>query len=97
MSAVYPASRDRLTYPDLLEEGLLPHKVRELWIMSSGPDADYVNEITEEGMEKSKNALKAHVSQVNEESISRMTQWKKEAGEPHGFAYAEKFKKILLK
>ena len=97
MSGVYPASRDRLTYPDLLEEGLLPHKVRELWIMSSGPDADYVNEITEEGMEKSKNALKAHVSQVNEESISRMTQWKKEAGEPHGFAYAEKFKKILLK
>ena len=97
MSAVYPSSRDRLTYPDLLEEGLLPHKVRELWVMTSGPEADYVNEITEEGMSRAKNALQAHSSQVSEESILRMTQWKKEAGEPHGYSYAERFKKILLK
>ena len=97
ISAVYPGSRDRLTYPDLLEEGLNPHKVRELWVMTSGPEADHVNEITEKGMEKAMNALKAHVSQVNENSGLRMAQWKKETGKPHGFAYAEKFKKILLK
>ena len=34
MGAVYPAARDRLTFPELLnDEGLEPHKVREVWVM----------------------------------------------------------------
>ena len=35
LSAVYPTARDRLTFPELLQEGLEPHKVREVWIMES--------------------------------------------------------------
>jgi len=33
LSAAFPAARDRLTFPELLEEGLEPHHVREVWIM----------------------------------------------------------------
>ncbi|MCH8102049.1 MAG: PIG-L family deacetylase, partial [Chloroflexi bacterium] len=36
LSAVYPTSRDHLAYPDMLEEGLEPHRVQEVWVMRSG-------------------------------------------------------------
>ena len=32
MSAVFPTARDRLTFPELLQEGLEPHRVREVWV-----------------------------------------------------------------
>ncbi len=39
MDAVYPYARDHLSYPDLLDEGLEPHKVREVWFWgTSRPD-----------------------------------------------------------
>ncbi|MCU0604457.1 MAG: PIG-L family deacetylase, partial [Desulfobacterales bacterium] len=31
LDAVFPYARDRLAYPDLLAEGLMPHKVREIY------------------------------------------------------------------
>ena len=35
MAAVFPASRDRMTFPELLEEGLEPHKVREVLVLDN--------------------------------------------------------------
>lgn len=32
LDAVYPPARDYLYFPELLQEGLEPHKVRELWV-----------------------------------------------------------------
>ena len=31
LDAVFPYARDHLAYPDLIEEGLEPHKVTEVW------------------------------------------------------------------
>ena len=36
MAAMFPAARDRLTFPDLLADGFEPHKIRELMIMTFG-------------------------------------------------------------
>jgi len=35
LDAVFPYSRDHLSYPELLDEGLEPHKVREMWFWAS--------------------------------------------------------------
>ena len=35
LDAVYPFARDHLAYPDLLKEGLEPHKVREMLFFGS--------------------------------------------------------------
>ncbi|GAB6064759.1 PIG-L deacetylase family protein [Deferrisoma palaeochoriense] len=35
LDAVFPYARDPLAYPDLLAEGLRPHKVREVWCWAS--------------------------------------------------------------
>ena len=40
LSAVFPTARDRMTFPELIEEGLEPHKVREVWIAGGGDDSD---------------------------------------------------------
>lgn len=34
LAAVFPAARDRLTFPELLTEGLEPHNVKEVWLVS---------------------------------------------------------------
>ena len=94
LSAIFPTARDRLTFPELLEEGLEPHKVREVWIAGGGDNADnYVD--VEAYMDTAIKALKAHVSQVDQENAD---EWFQEGrirtGAKIGMAYAEGFKRI---
>ncbi|MED5405746.1 MAG: PIG-L family deacetylase, partial [Chloroflexota bacterium] len=73
LSAIFPTARDRLTFPELLEEGLEPHKVREVWIAGGGDNADnYVD--VEAYMDTAIKALKAHVSQVDQENADEWFQ-----------------------
>ncbi len=95
LSAVYPTARDRLTFPELLEEGLEPHKVREVWIMEQD-DADQYVDVTEY-MDIAIAALRAHNSQVeHEEADTYMRRWRSSIGEKVGFKYAESFKRFHL-
>lgn len=97
LSAVFPTARDRLTYPELLEEGLEPHKVREIWLMHGLEDADEFVELAEEDLQKSICALKAHRSQVAPEVGERVREWKARNGEPKGYKYAEAFRTFQLR
>ncbi len=36
LAAIYPAARDRLTFPELLEEGLEPHAVDDIYMSAAG-------------------------------------------------------------
>jgi LmbE family N-acetylglucosaminyl deacetylase len=95
LAAVYPTARDRLTFPELLAEGLEPHKVREVWIMDRD-NADQYVDVTDY-MDAAIAALKAHKSQVTEEEADTyMRQWRSEAGAKVGFKYAEAFKRVKL-
>ena len=94
LSAIFPTARDRLTFPELLEAGLEPHKVREVWIAGGGDNADnYVD--VEAYMDTAIKALKAHVSQVDQENADEwFQQGRIRTGAKIGMAYAEGFKRI---
>jgi LmbE family N-acetylglucosaminyl deacetylase len=89
MSAVYPAARDRLNFPELIEEGLEPWKVRQ--VLVSGVD---VSEVLGTAL----CGLRAHASQMPdwERTEQRMRERWAEAGEPVGLAAAQSFLSILL-
>jgi LmbE family N-acetylglucosaminyl deacetylase len=96
LAAVYPAARDRHNFPELLEEGFEPWKVRQvlvtgverpnLWIDVSGT------------FERGFKALRCHASQVDDwpEVERRMRERVAEAGEPVGLPMAQAFLSILL-
>ena len=96
LSAVYPAARDHLTFPELLKEGLEPHKVREVLIQGHESPDKWID--VTETIEIAIQALKTHASQVEGREIEeRMRQWRREAGKDHGMEYAEAFKQFILR
>ena len=95
MAAVFPTARDRLTFPELLEEGLEPHKVREVWVMW-GAESDHYVDVTDY-IDLAIQALKQHQTQVAGDDVdSDIKGWKGRTGEMAGFQYAEAFKRFHL-
>ncbi len=64
LDAVYPYARDHMACPDLLEEGLEPHKVRELLFWDS-EDVNFRSDITGT-FDRKAAALRCHESQMGE-------------------------------
>ena len=96
LSAVYPAARDHLTFPELLKEGLEPHKVREVLIQGHESPDKWID--VTGTIEIAIQALRTHTSQVEGREIEeRMRQWRREAGKDHGMEYAEAFKQFILR
>lgn len=60
--AVYPAAENPFAWPELLEEGLAPWKVSELWLMAH-PETSHVVDTTDRFARKVA-ALTAHASQT---------------------------------
>jgi LmbE family N-acetylglucosaminyl deacetylase len=60
--AVYPASENPFAWPELLEEGLEPWKVTELWL-TANPESPHVVDITDH-FDRKVAALRAHASQT---------------------------------
>lgn len=76
LDAVFPFARDHLSYPDLLEEGLEPHKVRELLFFGS-EDLNYRSDITATfGLKIT--ALRCHESQMRELGVPDLEAWMRE-------------------
>ncbi|MFO7773314.1 MAG: PIG-L deacetylase family protein [Dehalococcoidia bacterium] len=63
LDAVFPYARDFLSYPDLLEEGLSPHKVREV-LLWGAEQPNYHTDITDTFDTKIA-ALRCHKSQID--------------------------------
>ena len=94
LSAIFPTARDRLTFPELLDEGLEPHKVREVWVAGGGDNTDQYVDV-EAYMDTAVKALKAHKSQVDQENAGEwFRQGRIDTGKKVGMAYAEGFKRI---
>ena len=92
VDSVYPTARDRLNFPEHLEEGLETHKVRELFLW--GTNQSNLEIDISDFFEKKIDALKEHKSQFDftEEMQNRfLERWKNEEGK-----YTEKFRRIVF-
>ena len=92
IAAVYPAAQNGWDFPELLEEGLLPHKIREVYFMGA-PNPNFAVDITAYWEQKVA-ALRAHTSQLAarfDELIGFVRTRSAECGATYGMAYAEEF------
>jgi LmbE family N-acetylglucosaminyl deacetylase len=91
LDAIYPLSRDRLTFREL---SLAPHKVKTVYLTCFDNPMDIVD-ISETFSLKIK-CLNAHVSQISDNTIKRITKWARALGKKKGYRYAEGFIRITL-
>jgi LmbE family N-acetylglucosaminyl deacetylase len=98
LAAVYPDARNPRAYPELLQEGLEAHKVKEVWL----PGFEGSNHFVDASgvIDKKIEAILCHRSQFQKPGIEPDApgKWIKErmrqAGERAGFEYAEAFKRL---
>lgn len=76
LDAVFPYARDHLAYPELLSEGLEPHKVEEVWLWA----ADEVNHRTDisNTFDIKLAALSCHRSQLGNPISGKVEEWLRE-------------------
>jgi len=94
IEAIFPAAGNPMFFPDLLAEGLMPHKVRELWLcMVDNPN--HRVDITET-MDAKIAALRQHESQFDD--LDAMERWVREHWAERGpedeLRYYEDFRRM---
>jgi len=96
LDVVYPLARDHLAFPELLAQGLEPHRVREVHLMA-WDDPDLAVDITDT-LDLKLRALACHASQIRDmEAVGRRVRDRAaQLGRPHGHAYAETFQRIVI-
>ncbi len=96
MDAVFPLARDRLTFPEHEQEGLIPHKVGEIWF-TAFDKKEYVVDVTET-IEQKIRALACHKSQFNDFPgvKKRITKRAIEFAKEEEFAFAENFIRLIM-
>lgn len=98
LDAVFPYSRDHLSYPDLLEEGLEPHKVKEMWLW--GVDEPNLKFDITGTFDIKLAALGCHKSQVGEippEMKERLKDWARNNAQGEDYEFGEAFYRIELR
>ena len=98
LDAVFPYARDRLSYPDLLEENIQPHRVREVLLWAS-EDVNYRSDITST-FDLKLAALRCHKSQVERFPPKGLEEWlrqrNREMAENENFQLAEAFHRVEI-
>jgi len=96
LDCVYPLARDHMSFPELIEQGLEPHKVKEVYMMW-WEDPALVVDISET-MDVKLKALACHVSQIKDMAAveKRVRERGAQLGQPKGYAYAETFDTIVM-
>ena len=95
LDAVFPSAGTRLIFPELLDEGLDQHEVRQVYIHGAERVDTYVD--ISEFLDVKLAALRAHKSQMGEWDPSEMiTQWAREQGKRRRLAAAEAYRRMVL-
>jgi LmbE family N-acetylglucosaminyl deacetylase len=95
LAAVYPTARDRLTFPELLAEGLEPYAVREVYVTGTDTPDTWID-ITQT-LDRKIEALLQHSSQIRSpEMLDWVRTRASETAQGHDMQYAESFKKFTL-
>ncbi len=93
--AAFPSAGTRMIFPDLLEEGLLPHNVKRLYIHGNEKPDTWID--ISETLDQKIQALKKHVSQVDTHDVEEwMHEWAQEEGKERGLKAAEAYRVMIL-
>ena len=97
LDAVYPLARNRLMFPELLAEGLEPHRVSEVYLTGSDDPDTWVD--ISETIHLKIAALRCHRTQIGdpEDLDRRVREAARQVGEPQGIPFAEAFRRIQLR
>ncbi len=97
LSAVMPDAPTRPQFPELLEEGLEPFEVPNLWLSAMDEGDGFVDIVAT--IEKKLDALACHASQHDNEGEMReqVRGWAKAVGERAGLEYAEAFRTFAFR
>jgi LmbE family N-acetylglucosaminyl deacetylase len=102
LDAVFPSARDYHVFPELIAEGLMPHKVLEVYLGAQGPNATVWVDIADT-IDAKIAALHEHKSQVGKDPerllgmADRIKRQSAEVGAAHAMSYAEGFRYIHLR
>lgn len=96
LDAIFPSSETRYIFPELLAEGLEPHKVKEVFINSGSPPDTWID--IGETLAFKCAALKAHKSQIGAgEWIDKaMREWAEREGAGTGIAMSESYRRMIF-
>ena len=97
LDAVFPYARDHLAYPFMLEDGLEPHKVKEVYLWGSDEPDVFID--VDGTFDKKVDALYCHVSQMStsrEEGLKRLRDRFSKYGPKVNASSAEAFKLLQL-
>ena len=97
VDAVFPCARDRLAYPDLIEVGLEPYKVKELYFFGAEQPNHFVDISSTFAVKMA--ALRCHKSQVGEPTVEwedNYRKWLAKNAEGWGYELAEAFYRVVL-
>lgn len=92
--ATFPSAETRPIFPELLEEGLEPHHVDEVYMtLTLHPDVSVDITTT---IDQKVEALLCHVSQVGNDAAVWVRERNAETGKDAGYAFAESFRVMNL-
>jgi len=98
LDAVFPYARDHLTYPDLLKEGIRPHRVKEILLWGT-EDINYRSDISST-FDLKLAALRCHQSQVGDRNPTKLEGWLRQRhhnlAEGENFELAEAFHRVEI-
>lgn len=90
--AAFPSSESRLAFPELLDEGILPHKVPEIWL-SLPEQANHYEDITGYWNIKEQ-AMRTHQSQIGDDTLTWIKERNQQWGKRINTDFAEEYRII---
>jgi len=98
LDAIFPYARDYWAYPDLITEGLMPHKVKEVLLWAS-ENPNYYSDISDTFNLKLA-ALRCHKSQLSVSRRNNLDKWLRERhkaiAEGKGYELGEAFYRVEI-
>ena len=96
LDAVFPSAETRGIFAELLTEGLMPHKVKEVFISGADPADTWIDIV--DTLETKVASLKAHASQVGkgEWVDGLLREWAERDGKRAGVKYAEAYRRMVM-
>src|SRR2546426_7907730 len=97
LDAVFPSAETRAIFPELLTEGLEPHKVKEVFLSGAVPPDTWID--VGDTLALKCAALKAHVSQVGTGDWvdTLLMDWAVRDGKRAGVQYGEAYRRFVLR